>query len=43
MQGWSVQLHAKRETVWLRGNSHLFNGAKAQTEPPITRMVRKGA
>ena len=32
-----------RETVWLRGNSHLFNGATAKTEPPpITRMVRIG-
>ena len=23
-----------RETVWLRGNSHLFNGAEVKTEPP---------
>ena len=30
-----TRLHVLRsETVWLRGNSHLFNGAEAKTEPP---------
>ena len=29
-----TRLHVlQSETVWLRGNSHLFNGAEARTEP----------